>query len=94
MQAQEPPNGTKAGAFEVELERLAFHRHVLAFRLGVRREVAATHLTAVALGAGMIQAALDDILVVLAIWAVWLFHRPILTWLFPFRHSRVSTAWC
>jgi hypothetical protein len=87
MQPQKPPNGTKAGPFSIELEGLGSHGHLIAFRLGVRREGATTGLTAVALRAGVIEATLDDILILVAVWTIWMLHAAILTRLFPFRHS-------
>lgn len=88
MDAQEASNRAEAGAFQIELEGPFAQRQIVAFRFGVRGEIAAAGLAAVALRASPIETALDDGLVLVARGARWLFHTLMVSVLCTFRHCR------
>ncbi len=75
MQSQQPTNRSQASAFQIQLEDLPSEGLVVACGLGVGGEIVAAGLRAEALRASAIEAALDDVVVLLAVWASWILHK-------------------
>src|SRR5215831_8338569 len=74
-------------ALQIQLERLLAQGQIVAMWLRGTCEIAATGLTAIALRFGMVQAALNHVLVLVAGRASWIIHVRIITLLSQLRHS-------
>ncbi len=79
VDTQEAANGPEAGALPIQFEGLLPQGQVVAMRLALDGEVAATVLTAIALRCGMVQAALDDVFGVPTLGASWITHASIVS---------------